>query len=149
MSTDHPDRDVNAEDQPITEISKADESETVKPEAVKSEDGDLAVAPVEKPPRRLTMLIAIAAVILLSDILTKVWAVAAVKPGQPIEIIGDVVTFTMVRNPGGSVLDGDVDDVDPHSRRNRCGHRCDQDRSHAPFTVVGARSRPRSRRRAG
>src|SRR3546814_9967867 len=101
VSTDHPDRDVNAEDQPITEISKADEPETVKPEAVKSEDGDLAVAPVEKP-RRLTMLIAIAAVILLSDILTKVWAVAAVKPGQPIEIIGDVVTFTMVRHPGAA-----------------------------------------------
>ena len=30
VSTDHPDRDVNAEDQPITEISKADEPETVQ-----------------------------------------------------------------------------------------------------------------------
>ncbi|MDV6275494.1 signal peptidase II [Rhodococcus erythropolis] len=106
MSTDHPDRDVNAEDQPITEISKADEPETVqqkdaKPEVAEPEGGDPAESSAAKP-RKLTMLIAIAAVILLSDILTKVWAVAAVKPGQPIEIIGDVVTFTMVRNPGAA-----------------------------------------------
>ncbi|MFE5645735.1 signal peptidase II [Rhodococcus sp. NPDC056516] len=106
MSTDHPDRDVNAEDQPITEISKADEPETVqqkdaKPEVAESEGGDPSESSAAKP-RKLTTLIAIASVILLSDILTKVWAVAAVKPGQPIEIIGDVVTFTMVRNPGAA-----------------------------------------------
>nr|WP_260684500.1 signal peptidase II [Rhodococcus sp. KBS0724] len=48
------------------------------------------------------MLIAIAAVILIADVLTKVWAVAAITPGKPIEIIGDVVTFTLVRNPGAA-----------------------------------------------
>ncbi|WP_254923050.1 signal peptidase II [Rhodococcus sp. OK302] len=53
-------------------------------------------------PLRLVMLIVIAAVILVADILTKVWAVAAITPGQPIEIIGDVVTFTLVRNPGAA-----------------------------------------------
>ncbi|MCJ0903735.1 signal peptidase II [Rhodococcus sp. ARC_M6] len=86
MSTDHPERDVNAEDQPITDLSKPDSPQPDAPQR----------------PLRLVMLIVIAAVILVADILTKVWAVAAITPGQPIEIIGDVVTFTLVRNPGAA-----------------------------------------------
>ncbi|MDI9914264.1 signal peptidase II [Rhodococcus sp. IEGM 1379] len=86
MSTDHPERDVNAEDQSVTDLSKPDSPEADSP----------------KRPLRLVMLIVIAAVILVADILTKVWAVAAITPGQPIEIIGDVVTFTLVRNPGAA-----------------------------------------------
>lgn len=86
VSTDHPERDVNAEDQPITDLSKPDSPQPDAPQR----------------PLRLVMLIVIAAVILVADILTKVWAVAAITPGQPIEIIGDVVTFTLVRNPGAA-----------------------------------------------
>ncbi|NRI66179.1 signal peptidase II [Rhodococcus sp. MS16] len=81
VSTDHPDRDLSAEDQPITDLSKS-------------------ASPTR--PKRLAMLIAIAAVILIADVLTKIWAVAAITPGKPIEIIGDVVTFTLVRNPGAA-----------------------------------------------
>ncbi|MGC0364454.1 signal peptidase II [Rhodococcus sp. 27YEA15] len=63
--------------------------------------GDSVTTAVLRP-LRLRLLVLIAVVVLVADILTKVWAVAAVKPGKPIEIIGDVVTFTMVRNPGAA-----------------------------------------------
>ena len=40
--------------------------------------------------------------ILLFDLVTKVLAVHFVRPGSPIEIIGDVVTLRLVRNPGAA-----------------------------------------------
>ncbi|WP_374222371.1 signal peptidase II [Rhodococcus sp. KRD162] len=53
-------------------------------------------------PLRTRLLIAIAAVILLFDLVTKILVVHFVKPGNPIEIIGDVVTLRLVRNPGAA-----------------------------------------------
>ncbi|CCQ16194.1 Lipoprotein signal peptidase 1 [Rhodococcus sp. AW25M09] len=64
-------------------------------------DTDSAVdRPVE--PLKTRLLIAIAAVILLFDLLTKILVVHFVKPGNPIEIFGDVVTLRLVRNPGAA-----------------------------------------------
>lgn len=100
VSTDHPDRDVSAEDQPITDLANAGQPEKTPLQPTDPQTSADSVA-VRKP-RRLRMLIAIAAVILVSDLLTKVWAVAAITPGRPISIIGDVVTFTLVRNPGAA-----------------------------------------------
>ncbi|HEY5857506.1 MAG TPA: signal peptidase II [Aldersonia sp.] len=48
-----------------------------------------------------TVLI-IAAVVLALDVLTKVLAVALIEPGNPVRIIGDTVTLTLVRNPGAA-----------------------------------------------
>lgn len=53
-------------------------------------------------PLRTRLLVAIAAVILLFDLITKIVVVHFVKPGNPIEIIGDVVTLRLVRNPGAA-----------------------------------------------
>lgn len=54
------------------------------------------------PRRRLRMLLSIAAVVLLLDIASKVVAVRYLTPGQPVSIVGDTVTWTLVRNSGAA-----------------------------------------------
>ncbi|CAM2824631.1 signal peptidase II [Mycobacterium intermedium] len=54
------------------------------------------------PPRRLRLLLSVAAVVLTLDIVTKVLAVKLLPPGQPVSIIGDTVTWTLVRNSGAA-----------------------------------------------
>ena len=54
------------------------------------------------PRRRLRLLLSIAAADLLLDIVTKVLAVRLLVPGQPVSIIGDTVTWTLVRNSGAA-----------------------------------------------
>jgi signal peptidase II len=53
-------------------------------------------------PRRLRLLLSVAAVVLTLDIVTKVLAVKLLTPGQPVPIIGDTVTWTLVRNSGAA-----------------------------------------------
>ena len=55
-----------------------------------------------KPRRRLRMLASVAAVVLVLDVVTKVLAVELLTPNQPVSIIGDTVTWTLVRNPGAA-----------------------------------------------
>ena len=62
-------------------------------------DDDHTGAP---PRRRLRLLLSIAAAVLLLDIVTKVLAVRLLVPGQPVSIIGDTVTWTLVRNSGAA-----------------------------------------------
>ncbi|MFC4602128.1 signal peptidase II [Rhodococcus kronopolitis] len=50
----------------------------------------------------MRMLVVVAATILGLDLVTKILAVAYVKPGRPVQVIGDVVTLTMLRNPGAA-----------------------------------------------
>ena len=52
--------------------------------------------------RRLRLLLSVAAVVLAVDIATKVLAVELLTPGQPVPIIGDTVTWTLVRNSGAA-----------------------------------------------
>ncbi|WP_458695192.1 signal peptidase II [[Mycobacterium] appelbergii] len=52
--------------------------------------------------RRLRLLLTVAGVVLLVDIVTKVLAVRLLTPGQPVSIIGDTVTWTLVRNSGAA-----------------------------------------------
>ncbi|WP_425004001.1 signal peptidase II [Mycolicibacterium sp. S3B2] len=54
------------------------------------------------PPRRLRLLLGVAGVVLVLDIVTKVLAVELLTPGQPVSIIGDTVTWTLVRNSGAA-----------------------------------------------
>ena len=57
---------------------------------------------VSRPRRRLRMLASVAAVVLVLDVVTKVLAVELLTPNQPVSIIGDTVTWTLVRNPGAA-----------------------------------------------
>ena len=74
-------------------------SSPVEPATGDSAAGPAAGAP---PPRRLRLLLAIAGVVLVLDIVTKVLAVRLLTPSQPVSIIGDTVTWTLVRNSGAA-----------------------------------------------
>jgi signal peptidase II len=65
-------------------------------------DGDVTDGPVRSPRRRLGLLLSVALVVLILDIVTKVLAVRLLTPGQPVSIIGDTVTWTLVRNSGAA-----------------------------------------------
>lgn len=73
-------------------LSSADEAEIGKTDAP---------AP-QGAPRRLRLLVSVAAVVLTLDVVTKVLAVKLLPPGQPVSIIGDTVTWTLVRNSGAA-----------------------------------------------
>nr|WP_249383567.1 signal peptidase II [Mycobacterium sp. DBP42] len=66
--------------------------------------GDAKTSPANSaaPRRRLRLLLTVAAVVLLVDVVTKVLAVRLLTPGQPVSIIGDTVTWTLVRNSGAA-----------------------------------------------
>ncbi len=55
-----------------------------------------------RPRRRLRLLLSVAAAVLTLDVVTKVLAVKLLTPGQPVSIIGDTVTWTLVRNSGAA-----------------------------------------------
>jgi signal peptidase II len=59
-------------------------------------------APQPAPKRRLRLLLSVAAVVLVLDIVTKVLAVRMLTPGQPVSIVGDTITWTLVRNSGAA-----------------------------------------------
>lgn len=48
------------------------------------------------------VLLVVAAVVLTADLITKILAVALIDPGDPVEIIGDTITFKLVRNSGAA-----------------------------------------------
>jgi len=73
-----------------------------KPGRALVNDGDVIDGPVRSPRRRLGLLLSVALVVLILDIVTKVLAVRLLIPGQPVSIIGDTVTWTLVRNSGAA-----------------------------------------------
>ncbi|MEX3650210.1 signal peptidase II [Mycolicibacterium porcinum] len=65
-------------------------------------DAKSSPATAAPPRRRLRLLLTVAAVVLFVDVVTKVLAVRLLTPGQPVSIIGDTVTWTLVRNSGAA-----------------------------------------------
>ncbi|ANA98667.1 lipoprotein signal peptidase [Mycobacteroides chelonae CCUG 47445] len=55
-----------------------------------------------KPKRRIKLLLIVAAVVLAVDVVSKVLAVRLLQPGKPVPIIGDTVSWTLVRNSGAA-----------------------------------------------
>ncbi len=51
---------------------------------------------------RLRLLLSVAGVVLGLDVVTKVLAVRFLTPGEPVSIVGDTVTWTLVRNSGAA-----------------------------------------------
>jgi signal peptidase II len=66
-------------------------------------DGEAQMpAPPAPPRRRLRLLLSVAGFVLAADIVSKVLAVKLLTPGQPVPIIDDTVTWTLVRNSGAA-----------------------------------------------
>ncbi len=57
--------------------------------------------------RLRTRLTVIALVVLVLDQATKAWALAALTPGQPVEVIGSLIRLNLIRNPGAAFSLGD------------------------------------------
>ncbi|MFE6864358.1 signal peptidase II [Nocardia sp. NPDC057668] len=53
-------------------------------------------------PKRLRTVLALAAVLLGLDLLTKIIMVAQLTPGEPVYLIGKTVRLSLVRNPGAA-----------------------------------------------
>jgi signal peptidase II len=88
---------VGADGTEATEVTRTTES----PETREStQTTGIVVEPGS--PRRLKLLLSVAAVVLALDVLTKVLAVHLLTPGEPVSIIGDTVTWTLVRNSGAA-----------------------------------------------
>ncbi len=54
-----------------------------------------------------TLLVAIAAVVLVLDQATKAWALAGLTPGQPVDLLGSAIRLNLIRNPGAAFSLGD------------------------------------------
>ncbi|HEX8005003.1 MAG TPA: signal peptidase II [Trebonia sp.] len=60
-------------------------------------------APGDAPrKRRIAVLVGIAAFVLAADIISKTLVVAHLRPGEPVHVIGDVLEFNLLRNPGAA-----------------------------------------------
>lgn len=67
--------------------------------------------PTPTPPpgrRRLfAVLLGLAALVLLADQASKVWALAALSPGEPVDLLGSAIRLNLIRNPGAAFSLGD------------------------------------------
>lgn len=52
--------------------------------------------------RVVPLLVAVAVIVIALDLLTKIWAVAVIDPGNPVEVIGSTVRLNLIRNPGAA-----------------------------------------------
>ena len=66
-------------------------------------------APVPTGGRRrlYAVLLGLAAATLLLDQLTKVWALASLTPGEPVDLVGSALRLNLIRNPGAAFSLGD------------------------------------------
>lgn len=102
-----------------------------------------------KPKRRIKLLLIVASVVLVLDVVTKVLAVRLLQPGKPVPIIGDTVTWTLVRNSGRRVLVRHGLYLGAHPHRHLGGGGNPVHRSSVGLDVVGNRLGHDSRRCTG
>lgn len=96
-------RDVPEEPTGSTEpVTSAEKAGDAGQDVGAAEPAAAAPQRTQNAPRRLRLLVSVAAVVLTLDIITKVLAVKLLPPGQPVSIIGDTVTWTLVRNSGAA-----------------------------------------------
>jgi signal peptidase II len=58
--------------------------------------------PVARKPRRVGLLAAIAGTVIILDLLTKIIVVATIDPNEPVKVLGGLVYFSLIRNPGAA-----------------------------------------------
>lgn len=78
------------------------------PGAPLSADGPPAAGPGR---RRTGLLAGVAAFVLAADITTKALVVAHLREGEPVHLIGDVLEFNLLRNPGAAFSVGTGDTI--------------------------------------
>lgn len=58
--------------------------------------------PAPRGGRRLGMFLAVVIGIFIADQLTKLWCVSALRPGESVPVLGDLLRITFVRNSGAA-----------------------------------------------
>lgn len=53
-------------------------------------------------PRKVGLLAAIAATVIVLDVISKVIVVATIQPNQPVRVLGGMVYLSLIRNPGAA-----------------------------------------------
>lgn len=96
MSDDRPTDQNTPENHEVPDVS-TEEPTSSEPAARQLVDESNQVKPL-----RTRLLVVIALVILAFDLVTKIAVVKWIQPGKPVEIVGDVVTLRLVRNPGAA-----------------------------------------------
>jgi signal peptidase II len=61
-----------------------------------------AAAPVVVRPRKVGLLAAIAGVVVILDLLSKIIIVATIDPNQPVKVLGGLVYLSLIRNSGAA-----------------------------------------------
>lgn len=74
-----------------------DEPATPQPEAATP-----TAEPVPQRPKKVALLAVIAASVIVLDLITKIIAVATLTPGESPRILGGLVYFSLIRNPGAA-----------------------------------------------
>ncbi len=85
----------------IPETAEAEPAEAEPSEDKPAED-EPADAEAPRPRRQVLLLLLVAAFVLAVDVATKVLAVKMLTPFQPVEIIGETVTWNLQRNSGAA-----------------------------------------------
>jgi signal peptidase II len=67
-----------------------------------SAPGSSEPAPAALPPRRVTTLVVLTLAVVALDLVTKIVMVSWLRDGERVPLVGDLVTFTLVRNPGAA-----------------------------------------------
>jgi signal peptidase II len=73
-----------------------------RPDPALPDPFDPDAVPPAQPPRRVALLALIAGSVVLLDLLTKIIAVATLTPGESPSILGGLVHFSIIRNPGAA-----------------------------------------------
>ncbi len=99
VSTDRPHehRTDQHDESPRPDAAGDDGAAVAEPSGAAAESADAV-----QHPRRLPVLLLIAAIAFVADLGTKALVVAKMTPGEPISVVGDVVRLTLVRNPGAA-----------------------------------------------
>ena len=66
-----------------------------------------APAPTGGRRRLYAVLLGLAGATLVADQATKAWALSALTPGEPVEVIGSWIRLSILRNPGAAFSPGD------------------------------------------
>jgi signal peptidase II len=75
---------------------------TDQPDDAAPETQEESVPAPPLPPRKVGLLAAIAATVVILDLISKIVIVATVQPGEPIRILGGLVYLSLIRNPGAA-----------------------------------------------
>jgi signal peptidase II len=95
----------------IVRQSDTEDAASGVPQGGDVRDGQPPLARGRAPGRRIAALACVAVFILVADIVTKALVVAHLRPGEPVHVIGTLVEWDLLRNPGAAFSVGTGDTI--------------------------------------